>query len=368
MASIARRRRARGAARPRRLGLLAAAGIAVAAIALSPRLTQQHAAAPARVVPPPAPAPAAPRPTGDGCGGPSGPVLHVTAAGAGSAWVAPAAGDYRLSEGGVTRVRCGDVLATTGASGTTVRQGLDPGFLGGAAHPVVVDALRAYLAGRPVRTRDGHLVEVARLPAHVGDVRLAAALDGRRFLVVSIDARIDGAAAAREGLFSIDPRAATLTLRERVPGAAPGIPVTAYWLGAQRAVTAVERTARGSASLTVYYEPRAARGATSAVPGVAATFGELQVTSEARSSARASDELRALHTRRWPRTAIRLRGGEQAVVVPYRGALRGRGMAVLTRRSLVSVVGPVAARDAARVARGLRSLPAFSPPARPRQR
>jgi hypothetical protein len=366
MASIARRRRARGAPRPRRLALLGAAGVAIAAIVLSPRLTQLHDAAPAPVAPPPAPA--SPRPTDDGCGGPAGPVLHVTATGEGDAWVAPASGDYRLVEGGVTRVRCGDVLATTGAAGTTVREGLDAGFLGGAANPVVVDALRAYVAGHPVRTADGHLVEVTRRAAHVGATRLAVALDGRRFLVLSIDARLDGSAAARQGLFSIDPREATLTLRERRPGDAPGIPVTAYWLGAQRAATAVEQTARGAASLTVYYEPRAANGATSAVPGVPAPFGELQVTSEARSSARARAELRVLHARRWPRTAIHLRGGERAVVVPYRGTLRGRGLAVLTRHSVVSVVGPVAPREAVRLARGLRPLPAYAPPARPRQR
>jgi hypothetical protein len=363
MASLAGRRRARGAPRPRRFALLGAAGVAIAAIALSPRLTQLQDSAPARVVKPPAPP--APRPTDDGCGGPAGPVLHVTATGQGDAWIAPASGDYRLVEGGVTRVRCGNMLATTGAAGTTVREGLDAGFLGGAAHPVVVDALRAYVAGHPVRTVDGQLVTVTRRAAHVGATRLAVALDRRRFLVLSIDARIDGSAAARQGLFSIDPRTATLTLRERRPGDAPRMPVPAYWLGAQRAATAVERTARGAASLTVYYEPRTAHGVTSAVPGVPAPFGELQVTSEPRSSARASVELRVLHVRRWPRTTIRLRGGERAVVVPYRGVLRGHGLAVLTRRSLVSVVGPVAPREAVRLARALRPLPPYAPPARP---
>lgn len=317
-----------------------------------------------------------PAPSATAAADPAGPVYHVTAAGAGSAWVAPASGDYRVTEDGVTRVRCGDTLATSGATGTTLRSGLDARFLGGAAHPIVVDALRALLAGGSLRTADGHLLEVTRRAAHEGAQRLAVSLDGRRFLRLSLDGSIDAAAAARRGLFSVDARRASLTLREREPGAAPDVPLTAYWLGARRsggtlrAATAVERVARGSASLTVFYEQPGARGATSAVPGVPAPFGELQVTSEARSAPRAQAGLRALAGggRRWPRTTIRLASGERAVVVPYRGTLRGRGFAVLTHRSLVSAVGLVGPAEAIRLARGLRALPPFAPPARPQQR
>src|SRR5439155_565493 len=79
-------------------------------------------------------------------------------------------------------------------------------------------------------------------------------------------------------------------------GAAPAVPLTAYWVGPAllrgarhhaaddlrlQALAAVQHTAPGLASYTVYYETPSAHGTSSAVPGVPAPFGELQVTSEA---------------------------------------------------------------------------------------
>jgi hypothetical protein len=53
------------------------------------------------------------------------------------------------------------------------------------------------------------------------------------------------------------------------------------------------------------------------------------------------------------------------VAIPYGGPLAGRGLAVLTRSSLISVVGLVTAQEALPLARRLRRLPAWTPPQRP---
>jgi hypothetical protein len=361
MASLARPRRL-----VRRPAFLAALVLVAALCAASPLISRVHPARPAPVrvvvtVP-------APEPGDDGCGGGAhGLAYHLVAAGAagraaGTAWIAPSSGDYRISQAGRTQLRCGSTLVRVSPGLTSLRQGLTPAFLGPAADPVVLDVVRAWLSPRPFTTAAGARLAVRATAVAPGVTRLVATLDGRRFLTATVDRTITVAEAGRLGLFTRGRRHAGTRVVERAVGEGPAYPARGYWLGrhlhALTARSAVQRRTPRIRAFTVYYEAPGAGGATSALPDTLAPAGELEVTSEPVASPRARSALALLRARGWPRRHVRLAGGERALLVPYRGPLRGRGFALRTRSTLVSVVGDVPSKDAAPLARALRRLPA----------
>jgi hypothetical protein len=246
---------------------------------------------------------------------------------AGTAWIAPARGSWRVQEGATSAVVDGATYERTGPSGGYLRRGLTRAFLGDRARLTVADAIDLYASGRHEAVVSGHRLEVT------GRRELAVRLDGRPFLTL----RLVRTYTRAQELFAIDPRDAATSDVELRPGAAPSVPVRAYWLGPKDGTTAFEhRAARPQDdSVTVRY-----RG--------------LQVRSEPAESAQASRDLGLYRT--WTARPIRLADGTRASLYTFHG-----GLALLAGDTLVTVLGPARASDAAR----LRALPAPLAPARP---
>jgi hypothetical protein len=312
-------------ARRRRLPLLAAAGIVAALVAVSPHLSgvagdhpePQHAVA---VSPKPVPPPPLHLET----------VYELSAVApggvdAGRAWIAPAIRSWRVQEGSTSAVVHGTSLESTGSSGTYLRRGLTRAFLGDRAHLTVADAIGLYAAGRRRGVVSGHTLELS------GQQAVKVRLDGHPFLTL----RVVRTLARAEELFAIDPHDVDTSDVELRPGAAPGVPVRAYWLG--RATTAFEH-----------------RGARPQDVSVTVRSGALQVRSEPVGSSQAASDLALYRT--WTPRRIRLADGTRARLYTFKG-----GLAVLAGNTLVTLLGPARPADVAR----LRALPAPLAPAGP---
>ena len=310
--------------RRRSLPLLAAAGIVVALIAISPHLSgvaSNHAEPQRAVAVKPKPTPAVRDTVYE---------LSAVAPGgvdAGTAWIAPSSGSWRVQEGATSAVVHGTTFESTGPAGTYLRRGLTRAFLGDRARLTVADAIGLYAAGKHESVVSGHRLEVT------GQRELRVRLDGRPFLTL----RVVRTLARADELFAIDARAAATSDVELRPGSAPSVPVQAYWLGPQAGTTAFEH-----------------RAAQPQDDGVTVRSGALQVRSEPAESAQASSDLALYRT--WPARQIRLADGTRAHLYRFKG-----GLALLAGDTLVTVLGPAHPDDARR----LRALPAPPAPAGP---
>lgn len=275
-------------------------------------------------------------------------------------WVAPDSGRWRLEEGGKTYIYTGPSYAIIDRrQGAHVRTGSAP-FLGSLPNRAATrEPLRAYLAG----SSDG--VEVKETIDGNQELRFRRSTTP---IVATIAEKLSNAEAVQRKLFVIPAEEVTSSATERPVGARPRLAVRSYWLGpafsGRRAITAVEHYAGPRASRggtrdapgesfsyhVTFYELPSAQGKTSASPGQRAPSGELQVLSQALTSTAAQRTLRVyngsngnLRTAPWPRASVTLRlGGEKVTVIPDRTESTGKlraGFAVLTRTTLVTVVG-----------------------------
>jgi hypothetical protein len=287
-------------------------------------------------------------------------------------WVDPATGRWRAEQDGRTEIYTGDAYVLLDGPRGYLRQG-SPAFLGSLkTGSVSLAPLRAFLTGRAFDRADSSGAGSGNV---LRFVRNGAAIEGL------IDGKLAQPEAARLELFAVPADRITTIARERQPGAPPSIGVRAYWFGPStvehRAVNAVEHTTvvgpelrrlgstpRDEAQLYItFYERGENAGRSSAYPGVAPN-GEIQVSNEPISSARAQGAIDAangingdLRYAPWPRTKIRLRGGENAIVIPDAGESVGptrNGFLVLTPTTLVKVTGgPFALDDIPKLAETL---------------
>jgi hypothetical protein len=208
---------------------------------------------------------------------------------------------------------------------------------------------------------------------------------GSQERTVTIERRLAPEVARRQGIFSVSWATGRNEFREVPVGRPSSLGVRAYWLGPQagerRAVIATEwvrtRTAEEIAygipprsesevHTTIYAAP-GAHGRNSAIPGIVERpAGEMQVVSEPLSSPHAQVVLRAidgqngdLTSEPWPRTTIRLRGGESATVVADQADSSPdarTSFLVIVGDTLVSVVGSFTDAEVTAVARTLRPI------------
>ena len=290
-------------------------------------------------------------------------------------WIAPETGAWRMDAGGRTKIFTGSTYAVTDALGTYVRTG-SPSFLRGLANlPVADDALRAYLGGEAAQRG----VRVARRDD--GRIELRFSANGRQLV-----ATIEGTGSA-DALFSVPAAAngARTEAREIRPRDPLTIDVRPYWfgqtIGDRSAVTAVQHEtvvpksfvetgafseADNVAIYIVFYELASAVGEGSAIPGRDAPAGELQVVSQAITSAGARQDLAAfdgnsfdLKTKVWPRMGVTLAGGERATV--FTEPAEGTGeivnrFAVATPTTLVNVSGAIRRDDVPALAAALQPV------------
>ena len=152
---------------------------------------------------------------------------------------------------------------------------------------------------------------------------------------------ISSTKADAQGLFAVPLDRITTTAREVDPGDPTSLPVSPYWfgeaLGNHSAVTAVEHETRLTEALRaegwserdatedyiVFYELSAADGRSSALPDQNQPAGEIQVSSQPITLPAAQGAIDAANGRNgdlrykpWPRSTVRLRSGEKAVVIP----------------------------------------------------
>jgi hypothetical protein len=259
-----------------------------------------------------------------------------------------------------------------------------PPFMGDLHEaPDGVLALRAYLEGDPALARRGLHLGVGKDSA--GKTTLAA-LDsaGRTAFSVTIERRVSDEDAAAAHLLDVDPIRPQTTDTGVAVGRAPTNGVKAYWfgraIGTLHAAAAAEHsrvrseaqiaagvTARADARVHVTFYERPGTDVTGAQPGLLQRpDGELQVSSEPVDSAHAQGLIAAFDGTNgdetypvWPRSAVTLADGEQAVLVLDRfdgdGATRA-GFYVITPTTLVFVSGEIAAAEVADLAAKLRPL------------
>jgi hypothetical protein len=307
--------------------------------------------------------------------------LHVRALngpGLRTEWIDVSSGRWRIEQEGETIIYTGEAIVTdSGPDGVDVRTGSRT-YLGPLVERTIAKrALRSYLAGSAGRA--GVTVSTSaggetRLRFRRGDIAIQATVKEVR----------SAAAADALGLFT-PPTNVRTWAREVAVGAKASMPVRAYWLGptvaGRRAVTATEHYTPLTNELlaspgwgptdeaivhSTYYELASAGGKSSALPGQAPPDGELRVVSQPVEAVLARAAIAAynghngnLEYEAWPRQAIKLANGEPAVVIPDRGESVGsmrESFAVVTKTTLINVVGRIAVKDMPSLAAQLRPL------------
>lgn len=244
-------------------------------------------------------------------------------------WAAPATGSWRtegVDSSGARQVHVfadGRYFRSIGKTDTdTYARVGSPGFLG--ANGDEPDFLRVVSASEPLTA--GQVV---------GGIR--------------VEERVPLAVAQRRGLFDVPVEEAAWIDRELEPGVPPPLPIEAYWFGPElaerRAFTAgTFQSPEGMVHVTCYGDPEEiAAGKTHCLPGRPQPRREVQVVSRTLDGPLVRRELARLERGGRGRT-IRLGNGEAVVVYPS---------AIVTRRTLVTVVGSI---DLRRLAPSLRRL------------
>lgn len=271
-------------------------------------------------------------------------------------WVSPTTAEWRIAEGArITIYRPGLYVVTDPRTGTYVRRG-STHFIGDlreipfSLQPVNELWLRTGRSDRTALTRRGESTTYRRGHA-VATVRLLARAALTRELA--------------QELFHPHTTAVTGRAVERTPGAAPTLPVTAYWFGTsgfgRSARTSVEYSSVPSPALvnvpgyrrreaTAYimlYEVAAAGDLSSAVPGQPPPEGEIQIISQPLELPLSQAWLSAfngvngdLRYKPWPREHIRLKNGEPATVVAnYGEGAETTGDGTETHRQFAVITG-----------------------------
>lgn len=292
-------------------------------------------------------------------------------------WVDPRTGRWRIEQEGETIIFTGDSYVTVSESdGIAVRTG-SPAYLGFLVERAISRRpLRSYVAGRAQASG----VDVKSVD---GKTRLKFR-SGHSVVAATIEETLSVADAESQGLFSI-PGPVRSTAREAPVGVASALPVRAYWLGpaakGRTAVFATEHLTPLTEELlrspgwserdeavvhSTFYELPSAGGKSSALPGQEGPEGEIRVVSQPIAAVVSQVAIQAYNGRNgdveyepWPRETVTLASGEEAVVIPDRADGIGRirtGFAVITESTLINVVGPIAVKDMAALARRLRPL------------
>jgi hypothetical protein len=263
-------------------------------------------------------------------------------------WVAPATGQWRAEQEGTAGEKSVLIYSPPRWTneGNYVAVG-SPDFIAGYADgSIALEPLRKHLAsggkesGMVRATLDGHEVEFV------------------------IEEHITQAEARRRGLFKISLANTTTVVRELPVGAKPALPIKPYWFGPKvdeaEALIATETRSHGpSYRYDLFYELPAAGGKSSALPNEVPPPGEIQVLSSPVRRAGTSPTVKQYMLGK--HAPIVLANGERATFFPFPAAGSSEaGFAVLTKTTLVHVVGPAVTplveEERADLAAGLRPL------------
>jgi hypothetical protein len=243
-------------------------------------------------------------------------------------WVAPATRQWRVEQEGTAGEE--SVLIYSPPRWTNeghyVAVGSADFIAGYADGSIALEPLRTHLAsggdgsGTVHGTLDGHKVELV------------------------IEEHITQPEARRRGLFRISLANTTTVVQELAIGAKPSLSIRPYWFGPKvgeaEALIATETRSHGpSYRHDVYYELPSANGKSSALPNEVPPPGEIQVLSSPVRRADASPTVKQYMLSKHAR--IVLANGERATFFPFPAAGSSEaGFAVLTKTTLVHVVGP----------------------------